>query len=358
MAHEPPQTLLITGAAGFIGSNAVAWLLREQPSLCIVAYDAMTYAAHPDSLPMVAAGAGERFRFVRGDVRDAGLLRAVLDGTARAADGRAVPRPDAVWHLAAETHVDRSILDPAPFVDTNVRGTLTLLEALRGSGRETPLLHVGTDEVYGSLAPDAAPATEAHPLHPSSAYAASKAAADHLVQAWARTYGLPTTITRCANTYGPFQFPEKLVPLMVTRAMAGERLPLYGDGRQRRDWLYVDDHVAALWAVTRQGARDGAVYNIPGSGERENREVVQAIVAALGADPSLITPVRDRPAHDRRYALDGRKLGLETGWRPRVDFDDGLLRTVAWYNAHAPWWRAVHPEAHRASDALYLPPHP
>jgi dTDP-glucose 4,6-dehydratase len=349
--------LLVTGACGFIGSNAVRWLLAERPEVVIVAFDAMTYAAHPESLAMASAGAPARVHFVRGDVRDAESLRAVLGGSARDGAGRRVPQPDAVWHLAAETHVDRSILDPALFVDTNVRGTLALLDVLRDVAPSVPLVHVGTDEVYGSLAPDAAPATEEHPLRPSSPYAASKAAADHLVQAYVRTYGLAASITRCANTYGPFQFPEKLIPLMATRAMAGEPLPLYGDGRQRRDWLYVDDHVAALWAVTVHGGRDGRVYNIAGSGERENRDVVAQVVATIGADPSLVTPVRDRPAHDRRYALDDARLRRETGWQGRVSFPEGLARTIAWYKDHAPWWRALHAEAHRASDVLYSPPH-
>lgn len=356
MTRAAPQTLLLTGAAGFIGTNAVRWLLERHPALTVIAYDAMTYAAHPDSLRMVTARQEDRFHFIHADVRDGARLAAVLRGDARDASGRGVPAPDAVWHLAAETHVDRSLLDPAPFVDTNVRGTLVLLEALRAAGREIPLLHVGTDEVYGSLAPDEPPATEEHPLAPTSPYAASKLAADQLVQAWARSYGLSATITRCANTYGPFQFPEKLIPLMVTRAMAGEPLPLYGDGRQRRDWLYVDDHVAALWAVTRLGAQDGRVYHIGGSGERENRDVVAAIVAALGVSPALITPVRDRPGHDRRYALDDARLREVAGWRPETSFDDGLIRTVAWYKSHVSWWRALHDEAHRASDALYSPP--
>lgn len=354
MTPASPQVLMITGAAGFIGSNAVQWLLRAQPSLTIIAYDALTYAAHPDSLATVTRGAESRVHFIRGDVRDAALLQAVLRGDATDASGRRVPPPDHIWHLAAETHVDRSLLDPAAFVDTNVRGTLVLLEALRGAGRRLPLLHVSTDEVYGALGPDEPPATESRALAPSSPYAASKAAADQLVRAWVRSYGLSATISRCANTYGPFQFPEKLIPLMATRALDARPLPLFGDGRQRRDWLFVDDHVAALWALSSQGRRDGSVYHIAGSGELENRAVVDAIVSELGADPALLRAVRDRPAHDRRYALDDSRLRRETGWRPRTSFAEGLARTLAWYREHERWWRPLQAEAQRATEALYL----
>jgi dTDP-glucose 4,6-dehydratase len=269
------------------------------------------------------------------------------------------PPIDTVWHLAAETHVDRSILDPAVFVDTNVHGTLRVLEAVRAArdaGRAIRLVHVSTDEVYGSLAPDEAPFTEARPLAPSSPYAASKAASDLLVQGWAHTFGLDAVITRCSNNYGPFQFPEKLIPLMITRGLSGMLLPVYGDGRQVRDWLHVDDHVAALWAVTCSTAADARVFNIGASGERENLAVVQRILAALGRDHSQVTHVRDRPAHDRRYAMDATRLRSETGWAPRVPFEQGLAATVQWYLANEAWWRAVQGEAARATDALYLAP--
>ncbi len=357
-ARAAPGVLLITGAAGFIGTNAVAWLLRERPGLVIVSYDAMTYAAHPESLPMVTAGATGRHYFVQGDVRDAGLLASVLTGNARDASGRAIPAADAIWHLAAESHVDRSILGPEAFVQTNVLGTERLLDAIRhaNAGRPQPLrlVHVGTDEVYGSLAPGDAPFTETRALAPSSPYAASKAAADLLVQAWARTYGLDAVVTRCSNNYGPFQFPEKLLPLMVTRALAGQPLPVYGDGRQVRDWLHAEDHASALWAVMQRGAGDGTVYHIGAEGERENLAIVRAVLRALGKDESLITHVRDRPAHDRRYAMDAGRLRAETGWQPRIALDAGLAATIAWYVEHEPWWRAVQGESAVAADALYL----
>lgn len=353
-----PEVILVTGAAGFIGANAVAWLLREQPAIRIVSYDAMTYAAHPRSLSMVTVGAQGRHHFVKGDVCDGAALDAVLAGSARSAAGAPVPAPDTIWHLAAESHVDRSILGPDAFVQTNVVGTERLLEAMRraNAARAQPLrlVHVGTDEVYGSLEPGEAPFTEDRALAPSSPYAASKAAADLLVQAWARTYELDAVITRCSNNYGPFQFPEKLLPLMVTRALAGLPLPVYGDGRQVRDWLHADDHVAALWAVTVQGASGGRVYNIGAEGARENLAVVRAVLKALRKDDSLITHVRDRPAHDRRYAMNAARLRAETDWRPGVAFDAGLEATVAWYVANEGWWRAVEREASVAADALYL----
>jgi len=353
-----PDVLLVTGGAGFIGANAVGWLLREQPNVRVISYDAMTYAAHPKSLPMVTDGFGSRHFFVRADVRDASALAAVFDGSARDATGRTVPVPDTIWHLAAESHVDRSILGPEAFVETNVLGTERLLEAMRGAmdggSRRVRLVHVSTDEVYGSLDALEAPFTESRALAPSSPYAASKAAADLLVQAWARTYGLDAVITRCSNNYGPFQFPEKLLPLMITRALADQPLPVYGDGRQVRDWLHADDHVAALWAVTRQGADDGSVYNIGADSERENLEIVRAVLRALGKSESLITHVRDRPAHDRRYAMNAARLRTETDWRPQVALEAGLAATIAWYVANENWWRSVQGEASVAANALYL----
>ena len=306
-----PRVILVTGAAGFIGANAVSWLLREHPHVHVVAYDAMTYSAHPQSLAMASYGASARFSFIRGDVRDGAVFATVLNGGAHDAQGKAIPAADTVWHLAAESHVDRSILGPSVFVDTNVVGTQRVLEAVRAArdaGRAIRYVHISTDEVYGSLEPGEAPFTEAHPLEPSSPYAASKAASDLLVQAWARTYGLDAVITRCSNNYGPFQFPEKLIPLMIVRALAHEPLPVYGDGMQVRDWLYVEDHVSALWAVTRSGIADGRVFNIGAQGERPNLEVVRGILRALDRPETLITHVTDRPAHDRRYAMDASAL--------------------------------------------------
>ena len=354
-----PQVVLVTGAAGFIGANAVAWLLREQPQVTVISFDALTYAAHPESLAMATRGHEVRHHFVRGDVRDGAALAALLAGGVRDATGRLTPRPDTLWHLAAETHVDRSILDPGIFVDTNVHGTMRVLEAVRAvrdAGHPVRLVHVSTDEVYGSLEIGEAPFTEERALAPSSPYAASKAASDLLVEGWARTFELDAVITRCSNNYGPFQFPEKLIPLMITRGVAGMLLPVYGDGKQVRDWLYVDDHISALWAVTCAPVAEARVFNVGASGERENITVVQGILDALGRDRTRITHVRDRPAHDRRYAMDATRLRTETAWRPRVAFSDGLAATVQWYLANASWWRALQREASRAADALYLAP--
>ena len=356
-ARSTPRVVLVTGAAGFIGANAVRWLLREHSALQVVAYDAMTYAAHPESLAMAAAGADDRLYFVRGDVRDGAAFAAALDGHAQDARGRRVPAADVVWHLAAESHVDRSILGPSVFVDTNVVGTERVLEAMRAAqdaGRSLRLVHVSTDEVYGSLGPQDRAFTESHPLTPSSPYAASKAAADLLVQAWARTYGLDAVITRCSNNYGPFQFPEKLIPLMCVRAMADLPLPVYGDGQQVRDWLFVEDHVSALWAVTQHAAREGRVFNIGAQGELPNLTVVRSILEQLGKPASLIQHVTDRPAHDRRYAMDASALRAATGWEARTRFADGLATTLRWYREHRAWWTAVLPESQRAAQALYL----
>lgn len=357
MSGATPRTILITGGAGFIGANAVGWLLRTQPAVQVVVLDAMTYAAHPESLPMVARGHEDRLHVVRGDVRHETVVADCIGGRAKDGAGRTAPPCDVIWHMAAESHVDRSILGPTDFVDTNVIGTLRLLEAVRtlqDAGRRIRFVHVSTDEVYGSLAPAEPAFTEARPLAPSSPYAASKAASDLLVQGWATTYGLDAVVTRCANNYGPFQFPEKLIPLMVTRALAGAPLPVYGDGKQVRDWLHVDDHVAALWAVTQSAASGARVFNIGASAEQENLTVVRGILAALGKDVSLIEHVRDRPAHDRRYAMDATRLREETGWAPRVPFADGLAATVRWYVDHESWWRTVQGESQRTAEALYL----
>jgi dTDP-glucose 4,6-dehydratase len=360
-APVAPKVVMLTGAAGFIGANAVAWLHREQPHIRVVSFDALTYAAHPQTLPMVTAGHESRHFFVRGDVRDGELLAKVLRGDAKTAHGATVPAPDAIWHLAAESHVDRSILGPEAFVDTNIVGTARLLEAVRAArdaGRAIRFVQVSTDEVYGALTPDETAFDESRALAPTSPYAASKAAADQLVQAWARTYGLDAIITRCSNNYGPFQFPEKLIPLMITRALGDEPLPVYGDGRQVRDWLHADDHAAALWAVTTRVAANarGEVFHVGAEGERENLYVVRAVLAALGKPESLIAHVTDRPAHDRRYAMDATRLRRETGWAPRIPFDEGLARTIAWYVDNEAWWRSVSAESRKATEALYLPP--
>ncbi len=343
-----PTCVLVTGGAGFIGSNLIRWILREAPGVQVVNLDLLTYAGNLESLEDVARDG--RYRFVRGDIGDAELVARLLAG-----DGG--PPADAVLHLAAESHVDRSILGPAVFVDTNVRGTLTLLEAARAELDRRPrpfrFVHVSTDEVYGSLGPADPPFTEATPLAPRSPYAASKAGADHLVHAYVETFGLPAIITRCSNNYGPYQFPEKLIPLMITRALRDEPLPVYGDGLQVRDWIHVNDHARALWTVLTRGML-GCAYNIGGASEVPNLEIVRAILRLVGKPESLIQHVTDRAGHDRRYAMNAGRLRTELGWAPRHTLKEGLAATVTWYLEHRTWWEGVLSEAYRAASALYL----
>jgi dTDP-glucose 4,6-dehydratase len=378
-AAYAPRVALVTGGAGFIGSNLVRWLLNSQPGLRVVNYDALTYAGNLESLAdvfaahgapggggasvasvasvaAVASGGDGRHYFVRGDVADAEAMAAVMAGRAKeAGTGRVAPAPDVVLHLAAESHVDRSILGAAPFVQTNVVGTQVLLDAIRTEAAERPLrlVHVGTDEVYGSLTPSESPWTEESPLLPNSPYAASKAAADCLVRAWHHTYGLHAVITRCGNNYGPYQFPEKLIPLATTRAFAGEDIPVYGDGLQVRDWIHVVDHARAIWHAALHG-RSGEVYNVGGGTQRTNRDVLTELMRHVGASERLLRTVTDRLGHDRRYALDGAKLARETGWASEIPFDRGLADTVAWYRANTAWWERVRSEAYRTAEALYL----
>jgi dTDP-glucose 4,6-dehydratase len=348
-------TVLLTGGAGFIGANLVRWLLENEPRLSVIVLDALTYAGNVASLAAVArrhgpAGDG-RFHFVHGDIGDPALLeRLVAGGAAEPSTGRRLPQPDTLLHLAAESHVDRSILGPAAFVATNVQGTLALLEATRRELTREPrafrFVNVSTDEVYGSLGADDPAFTEQHPLQPNSPYSASKAGADCLVRAYTETFSLPCVTTRCSNNYGPLQFPEKLIPLMITRALADQPLPVYGDGGNVRDWLHVDDHCAAIWAVATRG-RTGAVYNVGGNAERRNLDVVRTILATLGKPDSLIRFVPDRLGHDRRYAMDSRLLARELDWQPSVDFEAGLRRTVDWYVGHRDWWEPILGEEHR-----------
>ncbi len=354
-----PRTVLVTGGAGFIGSNLVRWLLRHDPDLRVVNFDALTYAGNLESLEDVEASHGSagdgRYRLVHGDIRDFEAVAAALRGEA----GGGLPGwpVDAVFHLAAESHVDRSILGPAVFIETNVRGTLVLLEACRAElalrGRPFRFLHVSTDEVYGSLEPGAPPFTEATPLAPNSPYSASKAGSDLLVRSYVETFALPAVTTRCSNNYGPYQFPEKLIPLMITRAVQDQPLPVYGDGFNVRDWLHVEDHAEALWVVMTRG-RIGAVYNIGGESEATNLAVVRTILARLGKPESLLQFVADRPGHDRRYAMDISLLRGELGWTPRRSFGEGLASTVDWYLGHRAWWERVLSEAYRAASAMYL----
>jgi dTDP-glucose 4,6-dehydratase len=361
-----PRCLLVTGGAGFIGVNFVRWLLESDPRVRIVNLDLLTYAGNLESLADVFRrhgpdGDGRHF-FIKADIRDFETLRRVLAGEASepphaGAAARHVPAPDAVVHMAAESHVDRSIMGPAVFVDTNVQGTLTVLEACRGeldrSRRPFRLLHVSTDEVYGSLSERDPAFTEATPLAPNSPYSASKAAADLLVRSYVATFDVPAIVTRCSNNYGPYQFPEKLIPLMITRALGDHELPVYGNGLNVRDWLHVEDHARAIWDVLTRG-RLGEVYNIGGEAERPNIAVVRALLEILGKPESLIRYVTDRAGHDRRYAINSDKLRLELGWQPRHRFEAGLAATAQWYLDHRAWWERVLNEAYRASNALYL----
>ncbi|MCK6457331.1 MAG: dTDP-glucose 4,6-dehydratase [Phycisphaerae bacterium] len=320
-----PKRLLVTGGAGFIGSNFVHYLI-ESTDVEVVVLDALTYAGNLANLAPVAEH--PRYAFVHADIRDKAKMIEVMR----------THRIDAVAHLAAESHVDRSITGPAVFVETNVLGTLNLLQAARETGVQR-FLQVGTDEVYGSLGPTGR-FSETTPLDPHSPYSASKAAADHLVSAFWHTYEFPTLITRCSNNYGPYQFPEKMIPLMINNARQDKPLPVYGDGLNVRDWLYVHDHCSALWGVLTRG-RPGSVYNIGGDSERTNVEVVREILRLVGKPERLITFVADRPGHDRRYAIDASKIASELGWRPTVTFEEGLARTVAWYRDHADWLEQI-----------------
>ncbi|MBL8467106.1 dTDP-glucose 4,6-dehydratase [Methyloversatilis discipulorum] len=337
------MTILVTGGAGFIGSNFVLdWLAGSDES--VVNLDALTYAGNRANLASLDGDA--RHIFVHGDICDRELIDRLL----------AQHRPRAIVHFAAESHVDRSIHGPGEFMRTNVTGTFTLLEAARGywgalEGDEKAAFrfhHVSTDEVYGSLKPTDPPFAETNAYEPNSPYSASKAASDHLVRAWHHTYGLPVVTTNCSNNYGPYHFPEKLIPLIIVNALAGKPLPVYGDGQQVRDWLYVKDHCAAIREVLARG-RLGETYNIGGWNEKPNIDIVRTVCALLdemkpdaaGPYERLITYVKDRPGHDRRYAIDARKIERELGWRPAETFDTGIRKTVRWYLDNQPWVQDV-----------------
>jgi dTDP-glucose 4,6-dehydratase len=343
------MTILVTGGAGFIGSNFVLdWLAQvDEP---VVNLDALTYAGNPENLASLEGDA--RHIFVKGDICDRALVDSLL----------AAHRPRAIVHFAAESHVDRSISGPGAFMRTNVDGTFTLLEAARAYGGALDgeakaafrFHHVSTDEVYGSLKADDPPFAETNPYEPNSPYSASKAASDHLVRAWHHTYGLPVVTTNCSNNYGPYHFPEKLIPLMIVNALAGKPLPVYGDGQQIRDWLYVTDHCSGIRAVL-AGGRLGETYNIGGWNEQANIDIVRIVCSLLDElrpDPAgkyerLITYVKDRPGHDRRYAIDARKIERELGWRPAETFQTGIRKTVQWYLDHPEWVARVQSGAYR-----------
>ncbi|MEW5773799.1 MAG: dTDP-glucose 4,6-dehydratase [Thermodesulfobacteriota bacterium] len=335
--------LFVTGGCGFIGTNFVLHVLRERPDAVVLNFDALTYAGNrANLLPLEeeaaaaqAAGREPRYRFARGDIADPAAVDAALASFA----------PDAIVNFAAETHVDRSIDDPAPFVTTNVLGTQTLLTLARE--RKVPrFVHISTDEVYGSLGPEGR-FTEDTPLAPNSPYSASKAGADLLVRAFHHTHGLDAVITRCSNNYGPYQFPEKLIPLMISRALADRPLPVYGDGRNVRDWIHVEDHCRGVLLALEKG-RPGATYNFGGAAEMENLAVVRAILAELGKPESLISFVKDRPGHDRRYAMDFSLAARELGYAPSYGFAQGIRATVAWYLEHGDWVRSVESGEYRS----------
>jgi dTDP-glucose 4,6-dehydratase len=324
--------LLVTGGAGFIGSAFVRMAIAET-SARVINLDKLTYAGNLENLAPIDGN--ERYRFVHGDICDERTVESVI----------ADETPDAIVHFAAESHVDRSILSPEPVIRTNLHGTFTLLEAARkhGIGR---FVHVSTDEVYGSLeAP--VEATEEFRLNPSSPYSSSKAGSDLLARSYFMTYKLPVAITRASNNYGPYQFPEKLIPLMITNALEGQPLPVYGDGMQVRDWLYVDDHCRAVLAVLHKG-RAGEIYNIGGDRSLPNLDVVRKVLKLTGKAETLIRYVTDRPGHDRRYALSSEKLMRETGWQPVMNFEAGLARTIEWYRANSAWVDRVRSGAYRA----------
>ena len=316
------KTILVTGGAGFIGSNFVRMVLSEQPACRVVNLDKLTYAGNLENLADVLDH--DKHTFVHGDICDGPLVERLIDEYGI----------DAIINFAAESHVDRSITGPKIFVETNVTGTLTLLEAARDKnvGR---FGQISTDEVYGSLGP-AGMFTEKTPLSPNSPYSASKASADLLVKAFGHTWGIPYNITRCSNNYGPYQFPEKLIPLMINNALNDKELPVYGDGLYVRDWLYVYDHCTAIWRVLEQ-APPGEIYNIGGCNEKANLEVIDIILKRLDKPRTLLKYVKDRPGHDRRYAIDASKIINELGWKPSVTFEEGIARTMDWYLHHSPW---------------------
>ncbi len=338
------RTVLVTGGCGFIGSHFVR-LLYERADLRIVNLDRLTYAGDPERVGDLPPG--DRYRFIHGDIADRPLVQALFQEE----------HPWAVVNFAAESHVDRSIVDATPFLEANVAGVQTLLEAARQHPVER-FVHVSTDEVYGDLV-EAGPASEESSLRPSSPYAASKAAADLLCLAYRRTYGLPVLVTRSSNNYGPWQYPEKLIPLMIRNALAGESLPVYGDGMQRRDWMYATDNTEAILLVLEHG-HPGAVYNIAAAQEWTNLEVVRSlcrVLAEAGAVADAASGIRlvpDRPGHDRRYAMDAQKIRRELGWAPRVTFDEGLARTVRWYLGHRAWLERIASGGYQEyRDAVY-----
>jgi dTDP-glucose 4,6-dehydratase len=317
--------ILVTGGAGFIGSNFILYLMKRHPDYEVINLDALTYAGNLENLESVQNHS--KYTFVKADITDREKVESLF--------GQDI---DAVVHFAAESHVDRSIMDPDIFVKTNILGTQVLLDAAK-KFNVSKFVHVSTDEVYGTLG-ETGFFTETTPLAPNSPYSASKAGSDLLVRAYHETFGMNVNITRCSNNYGPFQFPEKLIPLMISHALQDKALPVYGDGLNVRDWLYVEDHCQAIDLVLHQG-KSGEVYNIGGNNERTNLQIVRTILAELGKPESLITFVRDRPGHDRRYAIDASKIRAELGWQPQYPFETGIKKTIQWYLDHQDWWKRI-----------------
>jgi len=316
------MNLLVTGGAGFIGSNFIHHILETYPEDSVANLDVLTYAGNPENVKKWEGDA--RYRFVKGDICDSDIVDSL------------VAECDAVVHFAAESHVDRSIQGPGAFVKTNVEGTFILLEAARKHGKR--FHHISTDEVFGSLRPNDPAFDESAPYDPRSPYSASKAASDHLVRAYFHTYQLPVTISNCSNNYGPYHFPEKLIPLAITNILQGKKVPVYGDGLQIRDWLHVGDHVRAIDLILRKG-RIGETYCIGGDGEKENIWIVKKLLEILGKDETMIEYVKDRPGHDRRYAMNFSKIRTELGWEPSVDLETGLAKTVEWFRKNESWWK-------------------
>ncbi len=320
------MTILVTGGCGFIGSNFVRYMLDHYPSYTIINFDKLTYAGNLENLE--GLDANSRYVFLKADICDRSAVEMAVDRH----------QVEVIINFAAESHVDRSIMGPAIFIETNVAGTNVLLEVAKQNNIKK-YLQVSTDEVYGSLG-SSGKFTEMTPLHPNSPYAASKASADLLVQAYHHTFGLPVLITRCSNNYGPYQFPEKLIPLMIANAIDNKPLPVYGDGLNVRDWLYVADHCTAIDVVLHKG-KIGEIYNIGGNNEMRNIDIVKLLLKKLGKPESLITFVKDRLGHDRRYAIDQTKIMKELGWKPALMFDEGMAKTVDWYLSNEPWWRRI-----------------
>lgn len=353
------QHILVTGGCGFIGSNFVRFLLANTPNLHVTNFDLITYSGNPDNLTDVVRNHGQdkdsRYHFIRGDICDSEVLSRVIRDSLQMSDRPAI---DAVVHFAAETHVDRSIMEPAPFVKTNVLGTYNLIEICRSMLDMLPehfrFIHVSTDEVYGSLADHDPPFTEKTPLAPNSPYAASKAASDLLVRSYIQTFDFPAVITRCSNNYGPYQFPEKLIPLIITNAVREIPVPIYGDGSNIRDWIHVDDHCSAVLALLLDG-RLGACYNIGGQSELSNLEIARQVISALGKSESLISFVRDRPGHDQRYAMDIHYISQDANWKPDIQFRMGIQSTIEWYLENESWWRPLLKESGRVADTMYKP---